>query len=101
MRIFRREVELALRMLGVATLVRLIVLPVAWGYEQRRQAKAWQHVACEYRIREVTRAAPFMANAERAADPCTTLARLGLQMTGTTEFVVMPATARSVAARVR
>jgi hypothetical protein len=42
-----------------------------------------------------------MANAERAADPCTTLARLGLQMTGTTEFVVMPATARSVAARVR
>jgi hypothetical protein len=101
MRFFRREVELTLKMLGVTTLVGLIVLPVAWGYEQRRQAKAWQNIACAYRIKEIARAAPFAGNIERAADPCTTLARLGLQLTDAANYAVMSATAATVATPTR
>lgn len=101
MKFFRREVELTLKALGVTTLVALIVLSVAWGYGQRRQAKVWQHVACAYRIREVTRSAPFMTAVERGADPCATLARLGFAITDTPEYTIMPATATRVAARAR
>jgi hypothetical protein len=89
---FRREIEVTLKMLGVVLLVGLIVLPVAWGYEQRRQARTWQNVACAYRIKEVTRTAPFVQNVERAHDACTTLARLGFQL-AETEFVPLPTTA--------
>jgi hypothetical protein len=101
MRFFRREVELTLKMLGVAILIGLIVLPVAWGYEQRRQARAWQTVACAYRIKEISRSATFVGSIDRAADPCTTLARLGLQLTDTTDYAVMSATAATVATRTR
>ena len=101
MRFFRREVELTLKMLGVTLLVGLIVLPVAWGYEQRRQAKAWQNIACAYRIKEISRSAPFAGNIERAADPCSTLARLGLQLTDTTDYAIMSATATAMPTRTR
>ena len=77
MRFFKPEVELVLKTLGIATLVALIVMPIAWGYEQRKQARAWQSVACAYRIREVTRRAPLMAGVEYRRDPCVTLQRLG------------------------
>ncbi|HYE89909.1 MAG TPA: hypothetical protein VEA38_02770 [Terriglobales bacterium] len=100
MRFFRREIELTLKMLGVVTLVGLIVLPVAWGYEQRRQARTWQNVACAYRIKEVTRNTPLVASVERAPDACTTLARLGLQVSEG-EFVVLPATAANLTTRTR
>ena len=40
MRFFRPEVEAALKMAGVAGLITMIVLPVAWGYEQRKQARS-------------------------------------------------------------
>jgi hypothetical protein len=40
MRFFRHEIEVALKALGVVALVALIVLPAAWGYEQRRGAGA-------------------------------------------------------------
>lgn len=100
MRFFRREIELTLKMLGATSLIGLIVLPVAWGYEQRRQARTWQNVACAYRIKEVTRNSPFVAHVERAADACTTLARLGLQVSEG-EFVVLPASAASITARTR
>ncbi|MBM3217362.1 MAG: hypothetical protein FJZ38_01530 [Candidatus Rokubacteria bacterium] len=89
---FRREIEVTLKMLGVALLVGLIVLPVAWGYEQRRQARTWQNVACAYRIKEVTRTAPFIQNVERAPDACTALARPGFQLSET-EFVPLPTAA--------
>jgi hypothetical protein len=92
-RFFRQEIELTLRLIGVAALVGLIILPVAWGVEQRRQARAWQNVACEYRIKEVARMAPFIANVERGPDACTTLARLGFQLSEP-EFVVLPTNAR-------
>ena len=79
-------------MLGVMFLLGLIVLPVAWGYEQRRQARTWQNVACAYRIKEVTRTAPFIANVERAPDACATLARLGFPVLEV-EFVPLSTTA--------
>lgn len=86
---FRREIEVTLKTLGVMLLVGLIVLPVAWGYEQRRQARTWQNVACAYRIKEVTRTAPFIAKVERAPDACTTLSRLGFEIADE-DFVPLP-----------
>jgi len=101
MRFFRHEVEVTLKMLGVITLIGLIVLPVAWGYEQRRQARAWQNIACAYRIKEVTRSLPFAANIERVPDACTALARLGLNVSAGAEFVVLPTAAVSLPVRSR
>ena len=97
---FRREIEVTLKMLAVALLIGLIVLPVAWGYEQKRQARTWQNVACAYRIKEVTRVAPFIANVERSPDACATLARLGLTLSET-EFVPLSATAATLPTRTR
>jgi len=94
---FRRDIEVTLKMLGVMLLLGLIVLPVAWGYEQRRQARTWQNVACAYRIKEMTRMAPFIANVERAPDACTTLARLGFQLSDE-DFVPLPTRAAGLAA---
>jgi hypothetical protein len=98
---FRREIEVTLKMLGVMLLVGLIVLPVAWGYEQRRQARTWQNVACAYRIKEVTRQAPFIAGVERASDACSTLARLGFQLATEGEFVPLPTSAAALTTRTR
>ena len=98
MRFFRREIELTLKMLGGLTLVGLVVLPVAWGYEQRRQARTWQNVACAYRIKEVTRNTPLVQNVERGADACTTLARLGLHVSQG-DFVVLSASAANITTR--
>ena len=77
---FKPEVERVIKAFGVLTLVGLIVLPMAWAYEQRRQARAWQSVACAYRIREVARRAPLVATVEYQRDPCLTLNRLGLEL---------------------
>jgi len=96
MRFFRREIEVTLKMFGAVTLIGLIVLPVAWGYEQRRQAKTWQNVACAYRIKEVARSAPFVQNVERAPDACTTLTRLGFNVSTDGEFVALPTNYRGV-----
>src|SRR5260370_24976898 len=38
MRIFRSEIETALKVMGIAALISLILLPVAWGYEQQDEA---------------------------------------------------------------
>jgi hypothetical protein len=80
MRFFRAEIEVVLKMLGILTLIGLIVLPMAWGYEQRKQARAWQGVACAYRMREVTRRIPVVATVDYTRDPCVTLERLGLDL---------------------
>jgi len=79
MRIFRPEVESILKALGALALLALILAPIAWGYEQRRQARAWQSVACAYRVREVARRAP-MIRVDDATDPCGALHRLGLRL---------------------
>jgi hypothetical protein len=77
---FRSEIETALKMLGILTLIGLIVLPMAWGYEQRKQARAWQSVACAYRMREVARRAPIISAVDHGREPCVTLERLGLDL---------------------
>jgi hypothetical protein len=80
MRFFRPEVEAVLKMLGVGILVGLIVLPMAFAYEQRRQARAWQSVACAYRMREITHRTPMVATVGYVRDPCGTLQGLGLDL---------------------
>ena len=80
MRIFQPEVQAVFRMLTVATLVALIVTPVLWGYEQRRQARAWQEIACAYRMREVVQRAPLIAAGDQARGACESLRRLGLEI---------------------
>ena len=75
---FRPEIETALKMIGIAGLITLIVLPVAWGYEQRKQARTWQNVACAYRMKEVARRTPMIATLEYRGNACTTLEQLGL-----------------------
>jgi hypothetical protein len=80
MRFFRSEVEIVLKTLGILTLIGLIALPMAWGYQQRRQAKAWQSVACSYRMRDVARRTPVVATVDYAQNPCLTLQRLGLDL---------------------
>ena len=80
MRFFQHEVEVVLRILGVIALSTLMVLPAAWGYEQRQQARQWRNVACAYRIREVEQRAPMFASLGRRPDPCAALHRLGLEL---------------------
>lgn len=74
---FRPPVERALRLFFAAVLIALIVLPMAWGFEQRRQARAWQDIACAYRMRELAYRAPIIARVEHGGDPCGALQRLG------------------------
>jgi hypothetical protein len=106
MRFFRREIEVTLKALGLATLAALIVLPTAWGYEQRRQARAWQSVACTYRLKEVTRNTRVLAQVERGTDPCVLLERLGLSHSETdirpeADLTVLPTSAASLSVRPR
>ncbi len=79
MRIFRPEVESILRAVGAISLIALVLAPIAWGYEQRRQARAWQSVACAYRMREVAQRATIV-RVDYAADPCGALERLGFAL---------------------
>ena len=80
MRIFRREVEITLKAVVALTLLALVALPVAWGYEQRRQAKTWQSIACAYRMKEVARSSVMLARMADEPDACGTLERLGLPL---------------------
>lgn len=78
MRFFRPEVEITLKAIGIITLVGLIVMPLVWGFEQRRQAREWQRIACAYRTKELARQSPFLMGVDREPDACGTLERLGL-----------------------
>ncbi|MBI2205948.1 MAG: hypothetical protein HYU41_19060 [Candidatus Rokubacteria bacterium] len=80
MRIFRPEIEIALKAVGVLTLLSLIVIPVAWGYGQRQKARTWQNLACAYRIKEVERRTPILSRIEPGRDACVTLERLGFAL---------------------
>jgi hypothetical protein len=79
-RLFRREVEVTLKVLGAIALVTLIALPTTWSYEQRQKTRHWQTVACAYRLKEVERRAPMLAAGRPDRDPCRTLSRLGLDV---------------------
>jgi hypothetical protein len=85
-RYFRPEVEIALKLLTGVLLLSLLVLPLAWGYEQRRQARAWKEIACAYRLAETARRATFLAIDDARAGACGRLRDLGLatDLAGTT-----------------
>jgi hypothetical protein len=80
MRFFQHEVEVALKVLGAIGLSSLVVLPAAWGYEQRQQARQWRSIACAYRIRQVEQHAPMFAGLGQRRDACATLHELGLEL---------------------
>ena len=80
LRIFRPEIAIAIKTIGVLTLLTLAVLPVAWGYGERQKARTWQNIACAYRIREAERRAPILAGIDYGRDACVTLHRLGLEL---------------------
>src|SRR5205814_8683062 len=80
MRIFRPEIETALKIMGIAALISLILLPVTWGYEQRQQARNWLNIACAYRIKEVARKTPMMSTVDHWGDACFTLVTLGFAL---------------------
>jgi hypothetical protein len=80
MRFFRPELERALGVVGIITLIGAIVVPVGWGYEQRQQARAWQETACAYRLREVARGTTLLASGERRGQACAALRQLGFDI---------------------
>ncbi|OLB96125.1 MAG: hypothetical protein AUH30_13470 [Candidatus Rokubacteria bacterium 13_1_40CM_68_15] len=79
MRMFKPEVESLIKALVAISLIALVLVPISWGYEQRRQARAWQSVACAYRVREVAQRAT-MVRVDYATDPCGALQRLGFDL---------------------
>ena len=83
MRFFRPELERIFVVIAGAALVAAIVLPVGWGYEQRQQARAWQELACAYRLKEVTRGTTMLAAAEGRAPACELLRQLGFEIAPT------------------
>jgi hypothetical protein len=79
---FVPAVERALGALLLAGFVAAVALPVAWGYEQRQQARSWQETACAYRLREVARGTslPLVSGNERPANACAMLRQLGFEI---------------------
>src|SRR5882762_9475597 len=79
-KVFRPGVEAALKTLAVAALLALLVLPLAWGYQQRNEARLWREIACTYRLREALSDGRLLTPADRRGDPCERLSELGLQL---------------------
>jgi len=79
-KVFRPGVEAALKTLAVIALLTLVVLPLAWGYHHRTEARAWREIACAYRLREALSDGLLLTAADLRGDPCERLGELGLQM---------------------
>ena len=88
MRFFIPSLERVLKVVAVVTLLLAITVPVAWGYEQRQRARAWQDTACAYRLREVTRGTNLRVAADRRGSACAVLHQLGLEVERTTWTVI-------------
>ncbi len=82
MRIFVREVEIALKLLVVVSLVTAYLTTLAWGFDQRREAERWRVVACRSRLQVVERATRIVRVSTPGALACETLDRLGLPLEG-------------------
>jgi hypothetical protein len=80
LKIFRPEVEAFLKAIAVIALGTLLVLPLAWGYRQRNEARAWREIACAYRLKEALSDGRLLRAADQRVDPCERLADLGLQL---------------------
>ncbi len=79
-KVFRPEVEAVLKTLAVVALLTLLVLPLAWGYQQRNEARAWREIACAYRLKEALGDGRLETVADRRGDPCERLEDLGLRL---------------------
>ena len=85
---FRPEVEAAIKVVGVVTLLTLMILPLAWGYEQQRRAEEWQSLVCAYRMHDLLRRSPIVGRVDHGRDPCAALERLGLALEPGVEWAV-------------
>jgi hypothetical protein len=77
---FVPQLERALEVVAVVALIGLIVFPLAWGYEQRQQARVWQETACGYRLREVARETSVLVRGDGRVGACAALRELGLDV---------------------
>jgi hypothetical protein len=75
LKMFRPEVEVAVKLLLVAGLTGAYLVTFAWGYEARQDARRWRELACTYRLSELQRTIPGEPGAGSA---CDTLHRVGL-----------------------
>ena len=80
MRLFTPAIERTLAAMAVSSLLMAILLPAAWGYEQRQQARAWQETACRYRLRELARETNQLISDTWRRDACRTVRDLGLDL---------------------
>jgi len=80
MRVLNPSVASFIKVLGAISLIALVLTPIAWGYEQRRQARAWQSMACAYRVREVAQRTALV-RFDYASDPCRALQRRSAALT--------------------
>jgi hypothetical protein len=80
MRFFKPEVQRIINVVVVGAMAGAFLLPVAWGYRRGQEARAWRETACAYRLREAVRRTNSMLTVGSGADPCATLARLGLDV---------------------
>ena len=80
LKVFRPEVEALIRIAGVVATLTMLVLPVAWGYQQRSEARAWREMACAYRLREALSDGRLATTTDLTANPCDRLDDLGLRL---------------------
>ena len=78
-RFFHPAIEMSLRVVVGVVMISAFLVTLAWGYAQRQRAEEWRETACAYRMADLTRKAPFLANAEhQPAHPCERLDVLGV-----------------------
>jgi hypothetical protein len=80
LKIFRPEVESVVRIVGVIATLAMVMLPAAWGYQQRAEARAWREMACSYRLREALSDGRLVTPSDLASSPCDRLDHLGVQL---------------------
>ncbi|MBI2218155.1 MAG: hypothetical protein HYU51_12735 [Candidatus Rokubacteria bacterium] len=75
LRIFQPGIEAAIKATLVMALVSAYVVTFAWGYEGRQEARRWRELACSYRVSELERVTPGLADGRGA---CDVLDRVGM-----------------------
>jgi hypothetical protein len=74
------EVEATVRAVAAIFMLTLVVLPMAWGYQQRAEARQWREMACSYRLRQALTDARLLTASDERGNPCTRLDDLGLRL---------------------
>jgi len=76
---FRRDVENVIRFFMGFVVLGAFAMTLAWGYQQRLQAREWREVACSYRVADVASRAKFLG-LEDYRGACERLHSLGLDV---------------------